>query len=101
MNEIYQAYWNPLWNYFTPVMKLVKKERVKSKIKKFYDEPKTPYPRLLDSGRLSTKEVKRLKELHATKNPFFLKQELDRKLKIFHQMVEQKKREQQLTGSDA
>ena len=33
MNEIYQAYWNPLWNYFTPIMKLVKKERIKSKIK--------------------------------------------------------------------
>lgn len=101
MNEIYQAYWNPLWNYFTPVMKLTKKERIKSKIKKTYDDPKTPYQRLLDSARLSTKEVKRLKEIHATKNPFFLKQELDRKLKIFHQLVEQRKREQKLTGSDS
>lgn len=101
MNEIYQAYWNPLWNYFTPSLKLVKKERINSKVKKTYDEPKTPYQRLLDSDRLSLQEKRKLKEAYAGKNPFFLKQELDRKLKIFHQLVEQKKRERKLTGSDS
>lgn len=101
MNEIYQAYWNPLWNYFTPSMKLVKKERIKSKIKKTYDEPKTPYQRLLESDRLTLQQKRKLKESYAAKNPFFLKQELDRKLKIFHQLVEQRKRERKLTGSDS
>jgi hypothetical protein len=101
MNEIYQAYWNPLWNYFTPMMKLVKKERVRSKIKKTYDDPKTPYQRLLECERLTMQEKRKLKEAYAAKNPFLLKQELDRKLKIFHQLVEQKKRERKLTGSDS
>ena len=101
MNEIYQAYWNPLWNYFTPMMKLVKKERIKSKIKKTYDKPKTPYQRLLETDRLTIQEKRKLKEAYASKNPFFLKQELDRKLKIFHQLVERRKRERKLTGSDS
>jgi hypothetical protein len=101
MNEIYQAYWNPMWNYFTPMMKLVKKERIRSKIKKTYDDPKTPYQRLIETDRLSNQEKKRLKELYATKNPFFLKQQLDQKLKIFYQLVEQRRRERKLTGSDS
>lgn len=101
MNEIYQAYWNPLWNYFTPMMKLVKKERVRSKIKKTYDEPKTPYQRLMECDRLTLQEKRKLKEAYQAKNPFFLKKELDRKLKIFHQLVEQKKAERKLTGSDS
>lgn len=101
MNEIYQAYWNPLWNYFTPMMKLVKKERIKSKIKKTYDQPKTPYQRLLETDRLTIQEKRKLKEAYASKNPFFLKKELDRKLKIFHQLVEQRKRERKKTGSDS
>ena len=101
MNEIYQAYWNPLWNYFTPMMKLVKKERIKSKIKKTYDEPKTPYQRLLETDRLPLQQKRKLKEVYASKNPFFLKQQLDAKLKIFHQLVEQRKRERKLTGSDS
>lgn len=101
MNEIYQAYWNPLWNYFTPMMKLVKKERVNSKIKKTYDDPKTPYQRLIECDRLTLKEKRLLIEAQRAKNPFFLKKELDRKLKIFHQLVEQRKRERKLTGSDS
>lgn len=101
MNEIYQAYWNPLWNYFTPMMKLVKKERIKSKIKKTYDDPKTPYQRLLECDRLTIQEKRKLKEAYQAKNPFFLKKELDKKLKVFYQLVEQKRAERKLTGSDS
>lgn len=93
MNEIYQAYWNPLWNYFSPVMKLVSKERVGSKIKKRYDKPKTPYKRLLESEHLSQGEKRRLKQRFEGHNPFYLKQELDNKLKIFFNKVEMYKRE--------
>jgi len=89
MNEIYQVYWNPLWNYFTPVMKLKKKTRIGSKIKKEYDDPKTPYQRLLDSDKFTMYNKKKLKQNMAMKNPFFLKQELDKKLKLFFQLTDQ------------
>lgn len=99
MNEIYQVYWNPLWNYFTPVMKLIKKTRIGSKIKKEYDEPKTPYQRLMDSEKLTLHNKKRLKDKMSTKNPFFLKQELDKKLKIFFQLTDQYTKSRKQTGS--
>jgi len=35
-------------NHFQPVMKLVEKVRIGSKVRKKYDNPKTPYQRLID-----------------------------------------------------
>ena len=39
-----------LVNYFQPSMKLIKKERFGSKIRKKYDRAKTPYQRLMESS---------------------------------------------------
>lgn len=99
MNEIYTLYWNPLWNYYTPVMKLISKERHGSKIKKKYDEPKTPCQRLLDSPVVKASVKQQLRFNLKYKNPFFLKRELEKKLKIFFQLVEEFKRRKLLTGS--
>lgn len=88
-NEIYQIYWNPLQNFFTPSMKLVSKERVGAKIVKKYDEPKTPYQRLIESGYLSNDQKRSLIKTYNTLNPYFLRQELDKKLKIFFQRVDE------------
>lgn len=99
MNEIYKAYWNPLWNYFTPVMKLKKKTRIGSKIKKEYDDPKTPFQRLLESAKVHPVTKRKLIENYNSKNPFSLQEELDRKLKIFFRIVEMKKSEDKKTGS--
>jgi len=89
MNEIYRVYWNPLWNYFTPVMKLKSKQRIGSKIVKKWDKPKTPCQRLLESEHVPERTKKQLKKILKTKNPFFLKKELDKKLKLFFQKVEE------------
>ena len=91
MNEIYQAYWNPLWNYFTPCMKLKAKTRIGSRIKKEYDKPKTPAQRLLEYPELSSAQASYLKDQLRARNPFWLKQQLDRKLKEFFELVEKKK----------
>lgn len=48
LNELY-SYLRLYLNLFQPVRKLIKKERVGSKIKKQYDEAKTPYRRVLAS----------------------------------------------------
>jgi hypothetical protein len=99
MNEIYKAYWNPLLNYFSPVMKLKKKTRIGSKIKKEYDKPKTPFQRLLESAKVPPATKRKLIESYNLKNPFHLQEELDRKLKIFFRIVEMKKNEAKKTGS--
>lgn len=91
MNEIYQAYWNPLWNYFTPCLKLKSKTRIGGRIKKEYDIPRTPAQRLLDYPGLTSWQASYLKDQLRGRNPFWLKQQLDKKLKEFFQLVEEKK----------
>ncbi len=91
MNEIYQAYWNPLWNYFTPCLKLKSKTRIGGRIKKEYDTPKTPAQRLIECASLPSPQVSYLKEQLRGRNPFWLKQQLDKKLKEFFELVEKKK----------
>src|SRR3990172_5712552 len=48
INQLY-AYLRLYTNYFQPVMKLIEKTRIGSRIKKRYDKPKTPYQRVLES----------------------------------------------------
>ena len=83
MNDIYQNYWNPLLNLFCPVLKLKKKVRIGGKIRKFYDKPKTPCDRLLDSGKLTDLQLANLKADRQLKDPITLKKGLDAKLRIF------------------
>jgi hypothetical protein len=99
MDEIYQVYWNPLNNYFIPSLKLISKERIGSKIRKKYDNPKTPCQRLLESDKVPTQVKKQLRHNFSHKNPFLLKKELEQKLKIFHNRVEEFKRLKLMTGS--
>ncbi len=91
MNEIYQAYFNPLQNFFIPSQKLKSKERHGSKIKKKFEDPLTPYQRLLDSTYLSRLQKKKLKEQYKQKNPIFLSNMLNKKLKEFFEYVAKKK----------
>jgi hypothetical protein len=91
MNEIYQAYWNPLWNYFTPCLKLKEKLRIGGRIKKKYDTPKTPAQRLLDYPGITQMQSSYLKEQIKGRNPFWLKQQLDKKLQEFFRVVDEKK----------
>jgi hypothetical protein len=56
-------------NFFQPSMKLVGKTREGSKVIKRYDQPQTPYSRLLASGCLQPEEEQRLSSLYSTLNP--------------------------------
>jgi len=99
MNEIYRAYWNPLQNYFTPALKLKSKERIGGRVKKVYDEPKTPYKRLLESSYVLDRDKALLKDAFKTKNPIYLKKEMDKKLKQFFELTDEIKRRNRATGS--
>ena len=56
-------------NFFQPVMKLVHKERVGSKVKKQYDTAKTPYQRALDSDQVADEVKQHLRDQYASLNP--------------------------------
>ena len=64
-------------NFFRPVRKLVAKQRSGAKVVKLYDEPRTPYQRLLASGILSAEEKADLETVHLTINPAQLRQRVE------------------------
>ena len=67
-------------NFFKPVMKLKAKRRVGSKVKRVYDDPKTPYQRLMDCETLSPAAKKKLKATYDSLSLSKVKAELDRRM---------------------
>ena len=87
MNGIYLLS-NQLKNYYTPCLKLKKKERIGSKIVKKYDDPKTPYQRIIESDQISIREKAILETIKSRLNPFHLQRSLEEKLKLFFRYIE-------------
>jgi hypothetical protein len=64
-------------NFFQPVMKLISKERVGSKVKKHYDVAKTPYHRVLESDHVSKESKDGLRKQYAELNPAALLRDIE------------------------
>jgi len=77
LNELY-GYLRLYTNYFQPVMKLVEKKRVGSRVQKRYDRAKTPYRRLLESPHLEEAAKRRLEAEYAQLNPVELQRQMER-----------------------
>ncbi len=80
MNELYRNELKWFTNFFQPSVKLVKKVRIGSKLKRIYNEPKTPFQRVCECKETKPKEVARLKKLFLSLNPFELSQRIEKKL---------------------
>lgn len=87
LDELYRNYWCPFLNFFMPTFKLIRKERVGSKIKKKYETPKTPFERLLQSSVLSKEQKARLTKTYESLDPFELKLLIEEKLKLFYKTI--------------
>ena len=77
LNELY-IYLDCYTNYFQPVVKLVSKTRVGSKVTKKYDTAKTPFRRVLESKYIDDKIKARLKVQYDSLNPADLKRKISR-----------------------
>jgi hypothetical protein len=77
LNELY-GYLRLYINYFQPVMKLLEKTRIGSKVKKRYDKPQTPCQRVLASPDISKDAKKWLRKEFAKLNPAELKRQISR-----------------------
>jgi hypothetical protein len=77
LNDIY-ALLRLYKNFFQPVIKLINKERVGSKVKKKYDRARTPFQRVLESPFVSQQAKDALKEQYQALNPVQLKREIIR-----------------------
>jgi hypothetical protein len=94
LNELY-GYLRLYVNFFQPVRKLIKKERIGSKVIKRYDEAKTPYRRVLESPNIKEEIKVKLRKEYAMLNPAELKRKItklqNRLLKL--NVIKQKVRE--------
>jgi transposase InsO family protein len=64
-------------NFFQPVMKLIKKERIDGKTLKVYDQATSPYRRVLASDEIDLVYKIRLTNLYASLNPVQLRKKID------------------------
>lgn len=92
LNGLYRQEWAWYVNFFCPTLKLSDKKRVGARYVKRYEEPKTPYQRLLTSRAVSPANQQRLRELRRELNPFKLRERIDRKLKTLFALVRERRR---------
>ena len=88
MNDLYQNEFALLHNYFCPAMKLQDKARVDSRIIKKYDQPQTPYQRLMKCENISELQKEKMTMIYQSLNPFDLKDKIEKKLKIIFTNVD-------------
>lgn len=86
MNDLYRNELRLFKNLFQPVMKLIKKERIKGKIHRKYDKAKTPYRRIMESDQFSKETKNKLKEVYENLNPAELKRTIDMKIKKLYEV---------------
>lgn len=79
LRTIYQD-WRLYVNFFQPVLKLVDKQRLGSKVRKRYDQAQTPYQRVLAAPAVSPVTKAYLRQLYLTLNPVTLRQRIDANL---------------------
>jgi hypothetical protein len=70
-----------LWlNLYLPSVKLLRKVRVGSKVRRVYDGPRTPFERVKTCPQADRERVARLEELRKSLDPFQLGKIIERKL---------------------
>jgi hypothetical protein len=90
LNEIY-ALLRLITNFFQPSMKLIEKVRIKSKVTKRYDMPKTPFRRLIASPEINQETKDDLQAAYNALNPAELKRRIIRlQKKLFELHINKK-----------
>ncbi|HJS58629.1 MAG TPA: DDE-type integrase/transposase/recombinase [Vicinamibacteria bacterium] len=87
MNRLYRGDLRLLQNLFLPSVKLVRKERVGSRVRRRYDAAKTPWARVLECKTLRPLQVARLTALRDRLDPFVLSRSVDAQLERIHALA--------------
>lgn len=82
INALVKGAYGQLLNFFHASLKLERKERSQGRLKRIYGAAQTPLARVLASAEVSLQTKHRLEQEKARLNPFALKREVDRSLKI-------------------
>ena len=101
MNDLYRHELRLWLNLFLPSVKLLKKVRVGSKVRRVYDGPRTPLERVRACPQADRVQVARLEELRKSLDPFQLARTIERKLERVYCLANRRlsPKEVQKTGS--
>jgi len=80
LNDLYRNQLRLMMNLFQPSVKLIRKERIGSRLRRIYDEPRTPLDRLRVCSGVDKARVAELLRLRATTDPFLLARAIETKL---------------------
>lgn len=87
MNTIYRTHWRELQNFCLPQSKLVKKIRIGARVRRFTDEPATPFARLMAWKELPPEVRGKLEEQRNKLNPFELRRMLTGSLRRLRRVI--------------
>ena len=87
LNDLYRQELRWLLNLYLPSVKMVKKTRVGSKLRRVYDAPQTPLERVARSGYAAPSRLAELTKLQSRLDPFELARSIDRKLKRIYELA--------------
>ena len=88
MNALYRSELRLFQNGFLPSVKLVKKVRVGSRVRRRYDQPQTPLARVVASGGGDPAQVAALVALRDRLDPFELAQAIDQQLDRIYRLAQ-------------
>ena len=87
INDLYRHELRLWLNLYLPSVKLVRKVRVGSKVRRVYDGPRTPFERVKACPQVDREKVARLEELRKSLDPFQLGKIIERKLARISRMA--------------
>ncbi len=94
MNALYRQELRILQNLFLPSVKLVRKVRVGSRIRRVYDRPQTPFERVLACPEADPRKVAQLQALRQQLDPFALAEAIDQQLTQLYALAHHRTRTQ-------
>lgn len=90
LNDLFRNELRLYKNFFQPVMKLIKKERIMGRIHRKYDKPRTPYQRTIESQVISKQTKQQLFAIYQSLNPAQLKRAIDDKIDMLYRSYQDK-----------
>ena len=85
INDLYRHELRRWLNLYLPSVKLVKKVRVGSKVRRVYDAAQTPFERVRASSSAPPAQVAALQKLRSSLDPFQLAKVIERKLECIYE----------------
>jgi hypothetical protein len=87
INRLYREELRLMMNLFQPSVKLQRRVRLGSRVRRLYDAPQTPLDRVVASDGTDPKQLQVLQALRQRLDPFALADQIDHRLTLIHRLA--------------